>query len=299
LAFLRAVHQTQLVSAVAAYSLRDFPHSLPSPIADAVRDIFDRLVSVINKHDAQPGGNERNLLYRRDKLKAGQARNNQNEEIAVLALNLLLAVEPDKGKKKPVSGMEGRQFQMLARHQAVAMLYAHLDSFVGDTLRAICGVKPEVLRGSGKKQLTWESALSFRSIDDLREHLVEQFVYDAGWQSAPEYVAFFEERFKLSFNLPPAVLPLLNLFEQRRHLIIHNGGLVTARYIAKTGDTKTKVGRELAIASDEVRRVGEAIKMFGSELCWAVGVKFFEATPKDLTQIWKFGPPATKTDQET
>jgi hypothetical protein len=40
LAFLRAAHQTQLVSAVAELSLRDFPKGLPSSVAGKVNELF-------------------------------------------------------------------------------------------------------------------------------------------------------------------------------------------------------------------------------------------------------------------
>ena len=205
-------------------------------------------------------------------------------EAATVALNafLLMAALDFTKKKVPVLDV-GKQFQVLARHQAVAMMFAHTDAFVADTLRVVCRVKPEVLRTG--KQLTWETALSYPSMDDLLSGLVEEFSYEFGWKTLRHRLEFFHDRFGVDLDIPPDELNLLKTFEQRRHLIIHNGGVVTEKYIAETGDANTRVGRPIVVSRADVRTLGNTVSLLGGELFCAIAVKYLAAKPSDLTQV--------------
>ena len=290
LGFLRAIHQTQLVSAVAEHSLHNFPKGLPPSAARAVKHLFHQISSAISVavSDADPKKIDSAFDEELHKTAPTRAKRMQTHsdkeaaEIAMHALHLMLAQDLQKKTSLP---RVGKQFQALARHQAVAMLYGHLDAFFGDTLRVICRARPEVLRSG--KQLTWELALSFESIADLAETLAEQFIYEFGWKTLADRLKFIRDKFGVDIASDAGQLKQLTLFEQRRHLIIHNGGIVTAKYITDTGDSRAKVGRQISISRDEVGSLGHSVMMLGSELCSAVAIQFLGAKDADLTQVWK------------
>ncbi len=242
LEFLRAIHQTQLVFAVAEHYLHDFPKGLPPSAASAVTKIFTQMSSALldavsridatgnKKIDHVPNGDPPNATITAKSKRMRPHANDEAMEIAMNALHLMLA--SDLSKKDPSPGF-GKGFQVLARNQAVAMLYAYTDAFFGDTLRVICRTRPEVLRTG--KQLTWETALGFESIGHLEETLTEQFTYEFGWKTVADRLKFLRDKLGVDLVIDARQLELLTLFEQRRHLIIHNGGVATAKYIADYG----------------------------------------------------------------
>jgi hypothetical protein len=124
-------------------------------------------------------------------------------------------------------------------------------------------------------------------MEDLESALSEQFTYEFGWKTLADRMKFFRDKFGMDIVVDVVQLELLTLFEQRRHLIIHNGGVATAKYIAETGDAHAEVGRQIPVSRDEVRELGRAVMMFGSELCSTVAVKFLGAKSSDLTQVWR------------
>jgi len=199
LGFLQAIHQTQLVSAVAEHSLHNFPKGLPPSAASAVQHLFHQLGSALLGAASDADSKQIDSALDKElhptapkRAKRMRPRSDKEaDEIAMHALHLMLA--QDLQKKTSSLPRVGKQFQILARHQAVAMLYAHVDAFFGDTLRVICRARPEVLRSG--KQLTWELALSFESMADLVETLAEQFIYEFGWKTLADRLKFFRDKF--------------------------------------------------------------------------------------------------------
>ncbi|HWS17148.1 MAG TPA: hypothetical protein VN223_04000 [Candidatus Elarobacter sp.] len=290
LRFIRAIRQTLLVSAVAEHSLRNFPKGLPPAASRATVDLFEKVsssllaaVSHLDSKNTDPQSKKFKIVTKAQE-KSKRQSDREAAEIAMHALHLMLAMDFKKTKYSRLSQFR-KQFQILARHQAVAMVYAHVDAFFGDTLRIICQVKPEVLRSG--KQLTWETALKFQSIEDLRDMLSEQFINEFGWKALPDRLEFFQTKFGVDLELPVTQLQMLSLFEQRRHLIIHNGGVVSARYIANTGDKHVKIGQQISISREEVRLLGDVVVRFGSRLCSTTAIQFLGAKLSDLTQVWQ------------
>src|SRR5262249_18264172 len=163
------------------------------------------------------------------------------------------------------------------------VVWAHVDAFLGDTVRVICRVRPEILRTS--KQLTWATALSFDSIEQLLDALVEQFVYEFGWKSLLERLQSLSEKLGVDVTVPDHEAKLLKLFEQRRHLIIHSGGVATKKYIEETGDTRGRVGKTILITHEDVRLLGDTLSMLCSDVFRAVAIKYLDAREQDLTQV--------------
>ena len=50
---------------------------------------------------------------------------------------------------------------------------------------------------------------------------------------------------------------------QKRHVLVHNDGVVDQKYIDRTGDTEFRVGQRIAVHSHEVKRFVETVKAMG------------------------------------
>lgn len=278
LAFLRALSHTQLVNAIATHSLTAFPTRLPSELKDAVASLFNWMGNaMLSAIDEDPPNDGRADL---EPTLAEPSLSSDPEALrfAECAIELMLA------EYRPGASGDA-DVQAVARHQAVAMMFAHLDAFFGDSVRIICRVRPEVLRNN--KQITWTTVLDFDRIDRLVEHIIEQYVYEFGWKTVDDRIRTLINRFGLELDVPDADLAHVRTLEQKRHLIIHNGGVVTSKYTRESGDCSTPVGQVLAVSAEDVQLLYDAVKMIGSDLCAEVARKLLGAEDIDLTQIWR------------
>jgi hypothetical protein len=51
---------------------------------------------------------------------------------------------------------------------------------------------------------------------------------------------------------------------QKRHILIHNGGVVDQGYLRSSGDTQVTLGERISVTSKEVKRFIECIRVMGT-----------------------------------
>jgi hypothetical protein len=61
-------------------------------------------------------------------------------------------------------------------------------------------------------------------------------------------------------------LPFLVMMVQKRHVLIHNGGLVDEEYLQRTGETQMRLDERVRIRSREARRFIEIVRDMGMNL---------------------------------
>ena len=66
-------------------------------------------------------------------------------------------------------------FRSALFRQQLVMVIAHLEAFLGDSIRAICAAEPRVLE-STQKQITWSAALAYADRAALLAGLADSFV---------------------------------------------------------------------------------------------------------------------------
>ena len=125
--FRIAVGQTHLVSLAAGDALKDFPKRLPPETREAIlatfvdmKDKLGKAIRIAEKRRAKPS--KRSTSYRIDVKSALAGSSLQLMVVQVLA-----------GKKH-----NELDFDRLLYAQELVMLIAHLDAFLGDSLRTIC-----------------------------------------------------------------------------------------------------------------------------------------------------------------
>jgi hypothetical protein len=112
----------------------------------------------------------------------------------------------------------------------LVMLVSQFDFFVGDLLRVVFRLKPELLDLS-EKSLTYAELKGFRSIEAAGEHLIESQIDQVLRKSHLDQFDWLDK--KLGLSLPPDLFDKSTFVEvtQRRHLFVHSNGFVTAEYI--------------------------------------------------------------------
>ena len=83
-------------------------------------------------------------------------------------------------------------------YQNFVMLFSNFEGILADSFRAICLVKPEVLKKD--KMIRVEEILSTKSWDGLISMLIDKAVLDMGYQNLQERIETFEKLFGLKIN---------------------------------------------------------------------------------------------------
>lgn len=67
-------------------------------------------------------------------------------------------------------------------------------------------------------------------------------------------------------HVPETEFPFIKKMIQRRHILIHNGGIVDQEYLDLSGDTQVKLGERIRVRSKEAKRFIEDCQQMGANL---------------------------------
>jgi hypothetical protein len=76
--------------------------------------------------------------------------------------------------------------------------------------------------------------------------------------------------------VPDSDLPFIKKMIQRRHILIHSGGIVDQEYLDLSGDIQVQLGERISIASSETKRFVEIIRTMAENLMDNVEYGFVE-----------------------
>lgn len=271
-----ATNQIQIVTIVASESLKEFPQNLPDalrkPLLGSMLEFATLLTQVVDSaKDGRKGRRslkplsgdptKATLLYSVLQLYVGQISVGASEESN--------SSQPD--------------FERLLSSQALIMVFAFVEAFIGDTLRLICSLRPEILKT--EKKIEWATALEFDNKEDLITHLRERYVYDFGWFSLDERVKHLRAKLGLEVGTPASDLELLSLWENVRHVVIHNGGRVSQEFRTRTHQVDLPIGEPIPITFKDIERISTAASLLAADVFESVSSKFFGKTRAEITGL--------------
>jgi hypothetical protein len=67
-------------------------------------------------------------------------------------------------------------------------------------------------------------------------------------------------------TVPEPDVPFINKMIQRRHILVHNGGIVDQEYLERSGDTQARLGERIRIDSKEAKRFVNCVREMGANL---------------------------------
>jgi hypothetical protein len=300
LAYLRSLSQTFIIAIVSSEVLTDFPANLPANLREALTRDFRKLSAALlqaitaattmasaddaNGQISSPEEPGEPRSEEADKKPSDARSTSEGRLSQASSLFLMMALDLKVGGNRPKDHNLGKTFTTLTNYQALAMTFAHLDAFLGDSVRAICRVRPEVLRKD--KKVAWSTVLEFPSLDAAVEHFTESLVYEFGWKSLLDRLKELEAQFALGIEADEEDVEVLARAEQKRHVIIHNAGAASQRYVAEVGGDQ-KIGSRILVSIEEVERIQDAARLLASAVFVAISKKFFNASDNDLTQVWR------------
>ncbi|SDG45742.1 hypothetical protein [Pseudonocardia oroxyli] len=129
--------------------------------------------------------------------------------------------------------------------------------------RSFYALKPEALRAGGATY-TLADIEGFATIDEFREFCADRSVDSLMFGGLDEWVKWFEKNLNISWNDFAREPDDLREVFQRRHLVVHNGGVVNRQYLLKTSASDAPaLGVRLFVGPDYVTRALDLLTLAG------------------------------------
>jgi hypothetical protein len=269
-----ALNQTVVISMAAREALRDFPDRLPEDARAAFSEAIKFLQASLRNTEGE------------DLLATSPSTHSLSHPITGPAL-LLLLMNSLRG-----STVKNLNFSALLAGQELVMILAHFEAFLAETIRAMCSSRPELLRR--RKEITWDKVMQCGDWNTLTNHLISEYSLEFGWKSLPDKLRLLRDEHGIAYELPSTDLTLLEDAEQLRHIIIHNGGRVSAEYLRRTARRDVPIGQVLEIDEDLPAAVGIAAELLSAEIFRSVASKFFSASEADFLGVVRRPPQANR-----
>ena len=166
-----------------------------------------------------------------------------------------------------------RALQIVPR-SFLTSLISHYDAFIGNLLRALFYMKPEVLNSS-EHHLTFKELTSFVSIEAARASVVEKEVETLLRQSHADQFEETEKRFGVPLRKDLPSWPTFIEVTERRNLFVHCNGIVSAQYLTVckrhgVDCSKVKVGKELQVGPKYIKLAYATVLEIGIKLAHVV-----------------------------
>lgn len=122
------------------------------------------------------------------------------------------------------------------REQFLISFITHLDTFLAETLKDIYTTIPELLSVNDKnsptgKNINYSKIMTFKSIDDVKDFIIEQEVEELLRSSITNFFEYLEKRSNLKLiNIIPRWGELIEI-DERRNILVHSDGIVSEQYI--------------------------------------------------------------------
>ena len=149
-------------------------------------------------------------------------------------------------------------------------LVSTYDAYLGDLLRSLFYLKPELLNASNRT-FTFAELVNLADLQAAREYLIEKEVESVVRESHSKHFTWIENRFDLPLRKGLDSWPVFIEATERRNLFVHTDGKASAQYLdvcashgADTGDIKS--GQTLHIGPEYFERAYECIFEVGVKL---------------------------------
>ena len=308
--FELAVNQACVVAKAADSILQDFPDHLPKDWQEKIKVGESTLATVLQEF-IKHGPNEATLPSTEGFQLSSDVIDSLQYDAPEIVRPILNSYANACALEYPRQNL---RFNEQVYVQQLVMTFAYLDAFIGDSVRAICSMCPDVMKSS--KKADWEAIISAGSWERLLQNLVDQYVYQFGFDSVVKRLDKMNHLFGLRINLAERIALVLEGGELVRNLFVHNGGQISQKFIDSTQRLHLQMGDELIPGHSWIRiifvddakimnqeehslKLGESLfcdsiiadgvatyaKVVAGEVFTAVSVKFFGKNEDVLTGV--------------
>jgi hypothetical protein len=156
---------------------------------------------------------------------------------------------------------------IIIKRNFLVSLISQFDTYVGDLIKAIFEVRPEIIQSS-EKQLTFSELNKFDSIKDAQEYIIEKEIETVLRENYTEQFKWFENKLKIELRKDLPIWQTFIEITQRRNLFVHNDGKISTQYFS--------ICKEHNVQLDDRLKVGDELE---------IGLKYFDKSFKCLFEI--------------
>jgi hypothetical protein len=173
-----------------------------------------------------------------------------------------------------------RSLSLVPRSLFVALLSTY-DHFLGELIRALLLVKPELLNNS-ERAMRFSELTQFDSIEEARDFIIDKEIETVLRSSHADQFAWMESRFAMPLKKGLLVWPEFIEITERRNLFVHTGGIVSAQYLSVCAVNKallseTEKGKLLGVPPEYFDRAFEVLFEIGVKLSHVLWRKLIES----------------------
>lgn len=272
---MMGLKQTEFQTLITREVLREFPGNLPEHLKETLINSLVEIGKTALKgaHVAEEG--------KEGSFSIPTSKNENDQRLLDLTTFFTLRLWTlEKGKTKETKEVIQQGFERIISSQTLVMVFAHIDAFLADTVRTICFIHPEILRN--EKKIDWATAIAFENKEQLLEYLRESFVLEFGSPNLSKRIEYLSKNLGVEIDRTKIDLELLDIAENTRHIIIHNGGKVSQEFLKRTKRTDVKTGDFIPIDFAYADLITKSSHHLITEVFGAVARKFFGVKESDL-----------------
>ena len=155
---------------------------------------------------------------------------------------------------------------VLMRNSLLISSVSDFEVLVSGLVRAFLEVKPEILRASEQKYSMAELE-AFATLDEFKAHSREGMADTLLRGGFEDWMDWFGKRHKLPVaGVTDSPAELVEIF-QRRHLLVHNAGVVNKFYLSKvSGGDPPQIGERLRVNHKYLVQAVDSLRLAGIKL---------------------------------
>jgi hypothetical protein len=153
---------------------------------------------------------------------------------------------------------------------------SYFEVLISAIVRAQLTLRPEILR-SDEQKYSMRDLEAFTTIEQFREHCSEKMADSLLRGGFEDWMEWFSKRHKLQVAGVTDSVDIVEIF-QRRHLLVHNGGVVNGLYLTKVQGVQDvpAVGERLRVNAKYLQHALDLLTAAGVKLVAALFGKLFD-----------------------
>jgi len=218
------------------------------------------------------------LPFVRDSIDDENLSEEERDEAVSKALTEIVGSLPDGA----ISSYLESVIRVAGSPPAVPMLYSslvvslvgELETLVGEITRALYEHDPIKLEDS-ERQFKWSEIAAFGTLDEFRAHAIERAVEAMLHGSFSDWLGFLQTKFDVKAPRLAAEFEAIEIV-QRRHAIVHAGGLASRQYLDKLSKFKeldVALEDELEVTFEYLARAADVLLVVALGLVSSAGFK--------------------------
>jgi hypothetical protein len=112
----------------------------------------------------------------------------------------------------------------------IVSLISIYDAFLGDLIRCLYRLKPDILNAS-EKNISYTRLIEFKNIEDAKQYIIEKEVEELLRKSHVEQFDWLQNKFDIKLKEGLSIWPTFVELTQRRNLFAHCDGIVSQQYL--------------------------------------------------------------------